>query len=226
MAHAPYSSSPPPRVPFSRRPAPGAAGQGSPPFCLSVAPTVEQALSWKRRCSRFRASLQATRGAWGTLSGAGRPSGGLRALLSAPPFLRNHGRPGARDTAAAPRPLTRLPSGLFLWVRPPSPVASASAARGAGVRERPAWARWVPGAATSRRQAAGVRSRPEWAAVSHSPAHTLAAAGSCRRSSPGGRREETPSWRGRVNAEVLEPATPQATVETVGIRTIRPPKAS
>ena len=135
-------------------------------------------------------------------------------------------RPGARDTAAAPRPLTRLPSGLFLWVRPPSLVGSASAARGAGVRERPAWARWVPGAATSRRQAAGVRSRPEWAAVSHSPAHTLAAAGSCRRSSPGGRREETPSGRGRVNAEVLEPATPQATVETVGIRTIRPPKAS
>ena len=82
---------------------------------------------------------------------------------------------GTRDIAAALRPLTRLPSGLFLWVRPPSPGASASAAL---LRAR-GYVSALPGRAGCRGQSpaagrpGGVRSRPEWAAVAHSPTHTL-----------------------------------------------------
>lgn len=215
-----------PTGPFSRRRVPWSRGAGlASTLCLS-SPDSRAGLGLEEK---LQAASSLTPG---DPRRVGDPRGGWAAFrrpagpASAPPFLPQKPTAGCAGRPCGPAPSGRLQRGLFLRVRPPSPVAPASAARGAGCLSALPGRAGCRGAAAGRRQARGETGRPEWAAVSLTRAHPLAAAGSYRRSSPGGRHEETSSGRGRVNTEVLEPATPQATVETVGIRPIRPPKAS
>lgn len=122
-AHAPKPGVHP-RGPFLEAPpAPGAAGPGTPSCC----PPASFCLSSPDRGGRPQAGRDAAGGFQRPSRRPGAredPPGGWAAFRRpAGPAFRSSlpsseaPRPDARAAAAAPRPLTGLPSGLFLWVR-------------------------------------------------------------------------------------------------------------
>lgn len=132
-AHAPKAGVHP-RGPFLEAPpAPGAAGPGTPScsFCLGSPDRRGRPQARRNAAGGFQRPSRRpeARGdspvGWAAFR---RPAG--PAFHSSLPSSEAP-RPDARATAAAPRPLT--------WLRP-FPLGAASAAWGAGERQRPAWA--------------------------------------------------------------------------------------
>lgn len=108
-AHAPKAGVHP-RGPFLEAPpAPGAAGPGTPSCCqphsVSAALTVEAGLRPEETLQAVSSVPPGDQRRVGTLPWAGRPSEGLRALLSAPPFLPQKRRGRMRGPPQRPRAL-------------------------------------------------------------------------------------------------------------------------
>ncbi|CAI9176133.1 unnamed protein product [Rangifer tarandus platyrhynchus] len=157
-----------PAAPFSRRPLPlepqGRARlpAARPPHSVSAALTVEAGLRREETLQAVSSVPPGDQGRVRTLPGAGRPSEGLRALLSAPPFLprKRRGRmrgPPQRPRALSPGCRAAFSSGCGFCC---SGRGGASAPRVLGSSQQPP-------------AGLGVRRRPEGTAASRSLAHTL-----------------------------------------------------